>query len=351
MLKISKRQALILQFIRKNNNTPNQAIKEYLEKINGETLSRITVVRDIDKLLKLKLVERIGKGRNVTYKEYLSNDLLGFFDAEQYFSKGPDARELKFSRFNFNLFSKLAGIFSKTELSESELLNKKYQNRIKKMPEAILKKEIERLMIEFSWKSSQIEGNTYSLIDTEILIKEKREASGHKREEAIMILNHKTALDYIFSEKKQIKKLSIRFIENVHGLLIKNLNINKGLRKNIVGITGTSYRPLDNQHQIREALEKMVKAINKLKNPLEKSLVANLMIAYIQPFEDGNKRTSRLVGNALLLADDYCPLSFRSINESDYKKAMILFYEQNSARLFKELFIEQFKFSLDNYFK
>ena len=340
-----------MQFIRKNNNTPNQIIKEYLEKINGETLSRITVVRDIDKLLKLNLVERIGKGRNVTYKEYLSNDLLGFFDAEQYFSKGPDARELKFSRFNFNLFSKLAGIFSKTELSESELLNKKYQNRIKKMPEAILKKEIERLMIEFSWKSSQIEGNTYSLIDTEILIKEKREASGHKREEAIMILNHKTALDYIFSEKKQIKKLSIRFIENVHGLLIKNLNINKGLRKNIVGITGTSYRPLDNQHQIREALEKMVKAINKLKNPLEKSLVANLMIAYIQPFEDGNKRTSRLVGNALLLADDYCPLSFRSINESDYKKAMILFYEQNSARLFKELFIEQFKFSLDNYFK
>jgi Fic family protein len=74
------------------------------------------------------------------------------------------------------------------------------------------------------------------------------------------------------------------------------------------------------------------------------------MISYIQPFEDGNKRTARILGNALLLANNACPLSYRSVNEGDYKKAILLFYEQNNINLFKELFINQFKFSVDNYF-
>jgi len=74
------------------------------------------------------------------------------------------------------------------------------------------------------------------------------------------------------------------------------------------------------------------------------------LISYIQPFEDGNKRTARLAGNAILLANNVCPLSFRSIEESDYKKATLLFYEQNNARFLKELFISQFKFSINNYF-
>ena len=73
------------------------------------------------------------------------------------------------------------------------------------------------------------------------------------------------------------------------------------------------------------------------------------MIAYIQPFEDGNKRISRILGNALLLANDYCPLSYRSVDEVEYKKAIILFYEQNNASYFKQLFIEQFKQAVNNF--
>jgi Fic family protein len=74
------------------------------------------------------------------------------------------------------------------------------------------------------------------------------------------------------------------------------------------------------------------------------------MISYLQPFEDGNKRTSRILSNAILLANNFCPLSYRSINEADYKKGIIIFYEQNNLRYFKELFVEQFKFAVDNYF-
>ena len=85
-------------------------------------------------------------------------------------------------------------------------------------------------------------------------------------------------------------------------------------------------------------------------HPLVKSLATVLLLSYIQPFEDGNKRTARLLGNAVLLAHDYCPLSYRSIDEGDYKKATLLFYEQNSALFFKQLFTEQFVFAIRTYF-
>ena len=166
-----------------------------------------------------------------------------------------------------------------------------------------------------------------------------------------MILNHKQALDYAAGNKSFFKKITLKQIENMHRLIVAGLNINYGLRKNLVGITGTNYRPLDNQHQIREAMEKLTAYINRAKQPLTKALMAALMILYIQPFEDGNKRTARLLANAILLAFNYCPLSYRGINESDYKKALILFYEQNSAVFFKELFIEQFKFAAASYFR
>ena len=90
--------------------------------------------------------------------------------------------------------------------------------------------------------------------------------------------------------------------------------------------------------------------INRTENPIEKALIAVLMIAYIQPFEDGNKRTSRILGNALLLASDYCPLSYRSVDEVEYKKAIIMFYEQNNATYFKRLFLEQYRQAVKKYF-
>jgi len=139
-------------------------------------------------------------------------------------------------------------------------------------------------------------------------------------------------------------------IESVHNLIIDGLNIESGLRKNPVRITGTQYLPMNNQHQIREAMEKTIQAVNKLPDYFSKTVFIMVMISYIQPFADGNKRTSRLLGNALLMADNICPLSFKSINETEYKKSVILFYEQNNLRMFKELFVEQFKFAVENYF-
>lgn len=277
-------------------------------------------------------------------------DILKNINPEIYFEKGPDERDAAFERFNFGIFEELKNIFSDEELKNLDQMNKEYQERIKKLSPTALKKEFERLTVEFSWKSSQIEGNTYSLIDTEILIKENKEAIGHSREEAVMILNHKKALDYIRNKEADFKNISLRKIEDIQSLIVDDLGIQKGMRKRPIGIIGTKYKPLDNEHQIKEAIEKTAEIINKQTDPFSKALIAILMVSYIQPFEDGNKRTARLLGNAILLAHNVCPLSYRSIGERDYKKAAILFYEQNSAKFFKELFIQQFKFAMENYF-
>lgn len=351
MIKLNDRQNKILEFIRKSESSGNKEILDYVSK-KDEKVTRLTIVRDLNKLIKSKLIVRKGRGRNAAYRTKEKSLLLSYFDVDKYFQLPPDEREIKLKTFNFEIFDGFSkNILTPTELAKLEELNKDYQRRIKRLSPTILKREFERLTIELSWKSSQIEGNTYSLIDTEILIKEKKEAKGHSKEEAIMILNHKRALDYILDKKSDFRKISLANIENIHKLIVKDMGVKENLRRRAVGVTGTTWRPLDNEFQIREAVEKMITMVNSNEiHPLAKSLAVILLVSYIQPFEDGNKRTARILGNAVLLANDHCPLSFRSIDESDYKKATLLFYEQNSARFFKELFIKQFQFAVKNYF-
>lgn len=346
---LSKRQEVIVDFIQKKGSQPNAAIKQNLEKTFG-TLSRLTVLRDLQGLLEAKLLIQEGKGRSIKYKEPIDSFILKRINQNAYFKKEIDERELFSERFNFAVFQELKWLLTKEEKLALEKLNAVYLKNIKKYSPFALKKEWERLSIELSWKSSQIEGNTYSLIDTEMLIKEHKLSDGHDLLEAQMILNHKTALDYIFNYKDSFKKISRHSIEELHHLLIDKMDVPFGIRKRLVGITGTRYRPLDNSFQIREALDQLIETINNEKNPFQKALIALLMIAYIQAFEDGNKRTARMLANAILIAHDICPLSYRSVKETDYKKAVILFYEQNSAVVFKELFMDQYKFAVSTYF-
>ena len=115
-------------------------------------------------------------------------------------------------------------------------------------------------------------------------------------------------------------------------------------------ITGTNYRPIDNEFQIREALEMMCGIINTETNVFIKSLYALVLLSYIQAFNDGNKRTARIISNAILLSKKYCTISFRTVDTLVYKKAMLVFYEQNNIYPFKKIFIEQFDFAVNNYF-
>jgi Fic family protein len=107
---------------------------------------------------------------------------------------------------------------------------------------------------------------------------------------------------------------------------------------------------LDNEFQIREALQAMCDLVNLKSNLFEKALLTLVLISYIQPFEDGNKRTARIISNAILMNENCCPLSFRTVDSIDYKKAMLVFYEQNNIDPFKQIFIDQFEFAVNTYF-
>ena len=99
-----------------------------------------------------------------------------------------------------------------------------------------------------------------------------------------------------------------------------------------------------------KALENSCRLINGKENIFEKALLALVLLSYIQPFSDGNKRTARITSNAILIANKYCPISFRSVDSVDYKKAMLIFYEQNNISAFKKIFIDQFAFAVQTYF-
>jgi Fic family protein len=316
------------------------------------SISYATVKRFLSKLTNNNLLITEGKGKGTKYSISPAFKLLQPIDLDEYYSKEIDER-LIIGNFNFQLIKDTlykVNLLTDEELNRLAKLQNKYISNVSQLTELEYKKELERLAIDLSWKSSQIEGNTYTLLETERLIKERETASGKTKEEASMLLNHKEAIDFIIANPDYFEPLTISKIEDIHSILTKELNIDRNIRKRRVGISGTNYKPLDNEFQILEALKTICDLINKKINVFEKALLILVLISYIQPFADGNKRTARIVSNAILMNNKYCPLSFRTVDSIDYKKAMLLFYEQNNITKFKEIFIEQFEFAVNTYF-
>lgn len=349
MPKSSKnRNSLILEFIESNPFCSSKEIHDGLSEKTGYA----TVKRILQKLLSENLITLTGKGKGTKYEISQAYNLLRPIDVEKYFKKEIDDRIVR-NNFNHSLIRetlKGISIFSKEELEHLTNLQNQYKNNISKLSAAEYNKELERLAIDLSWKSSQIEGNTYSLLETERLLKEMETAAGKTKDEAVMLLNHKAALDFIIANPSYIKTVTVSTIENIHSILIKDLGISRNIRNRIVGITGTNYKPLDNEFQIKEALEDMCAVVNEKENIFEKAMLVLVLISYIQPFADGNKRTARIVSNAILINNNFCPISFRTVYSIDYKKAMLVFYEQNNIGAFKEIFINQFEFAVGTYF-
>lgn len=311
-----------------------------------------TMKRLLSAAVKEGNIEKAGCGPATKYKLTPQAHVTMPLDLATYFDKDIDEREVQES-FNFDLIRDVlpkVEIFTKEELEVLNAAQMEFKKNTEGMTELEYRKEMERLGVDLSWKSSQIEGNTYSLLETERLLKDKQTASGKTKEEAIMLLNHKDALDFVLDVPDYLKELSVHRIENLHSILTKELEVDRNIRHRRVGITGTNYRPLDNEFQIREALEDTCTLVNGKDNVFEKALLTLVLLSYIQAFVDGNKRTARITSNAVLIANGYCPISFRTVDSIDYKKAMLMFYEQNNIAAFKKIFIEQFLFAVKTYF-
>ena len=316
------------------------------------TESPATVKRILSSLVENGSVLVSGQGRATRYSVSPQAQVTMELNIDTYFQKETDEREVQTS-FNFDLINETlpkVELFTAEEKERLSALQAQFTRNLEGITPTEYRKEMERLGIDLSWKSSQIEGNTYSLLETERLLKDKQTASGKTKEEAVMLLNHKDALDFVLADPEYLREISVRRIEELHTLLVKELDVDKGIRKRRVGVTGTNYRPLDNEYQIREALEDTCRLINGKENVFEKALLALVLLSYIQAFADGNKRTARITSNAILIANRYCPISFRSVDSVDYKKAMLIFYEQNNISAFKKIFIDQFAFAVNTYF-
>lgn len=330
---------------------PEKSASDLFKELNLE-ISYATLKRVVNKLVSDNYISVSGTKKGTKLKISRGFEVLNQIDIEEYYLKEIDERIIK-ENFNYHLISDTLNnfnLFNNKEIEKLKKLQQKFLNNISQLSENEYKNEQERLAIDLSWKSSQIEGNTYSLLETEKLLKEKETASGKTKDEAVMLLNHKEALDFLIENPDYFGEISVAKIENIHSILIKELGVSKNLRIRKVGISGTNYKPLDNEFQIREALDDLCKLINSKENIFEKTILALVIISYIQPFMDGNKRTARIVSNAILMNYNYCPLSFRTVDSIDYKKAMLIFYEQNNISAFKKIFIEQFEFAVNTYF-
>lgn len=348
MSKSLENKNLILEYIKKNPSCSSKQIHEGIYEKSGYA----TIKRILQNLLSENLIVSTGKGKGTKYQLSPVYDLIRSIDVDQYFQKEIDERKIR-NNFNYQLISEIlsqVSIFTEQELNHLSELQNQYKLKSSRLTKNEYNKAIEQLAIDLIWKSSQIEGNTYSLLETERLIKEKETAAGKTKDEATMLLNHKEALDFIIANPDFVNPLSISTIEIIHSILIKDLNVDRNIRKHIVGISGTNYKPLDNEFQIKEALQEMAQLINQQTNIFTKALLTLVLISYIQPFSDGNKRTARIVSNAILINNNYCPLSFRTVNSIDYKKAMLIFYEQNNITAIKKIFNEQFEFAVEKYF-
>jgi Fic family protein len=347
-IQLNPRQKTIVNTLAQSSELTREQIAEKLSALYP--VSKATLARDLSQLVTKKYIQAVGEGPSRTYIAASQHPLLKYVDLGQYFAVEPDQRSGISAQFQSEVFRKLPGLIGLAEQCELNELFRSFEKSTAVLDETIRQKELERFMIELSWKSSKIEGNTYTLLETERLIKEKHEAEGRSKHEAEMILNHKDAFQITVKDRAHFRHISLSLVMELHNVLTKNLSIGSGIRKHAVGITGTTYRPLDTEWQIKEALEELIHLINATTNPLEKALLIVGMIAYIQPFADGNKRTARMLANAILLAHDYFPLSYRSIDENEYKSAVIVFYETNNLHHLKRLFLEQYRFALKTYF-
>ncbi|MFA6375926.1 MAG: Fic family protein [Candidatus Paceibacterota bacterium] len=348
MQQLSPKQQKILAILIKNGKMPSSAIYKELSK-TGEKVSLVTVKRMLSEMVDQKAIEVFGLGRTTSYAIAVIGRVFFDINAKDYCLVEPD-RRYGLSRYNFDLFKNLPQtFFNDDELAQFNAATETYKQRSKNISAVVKRKEWERLVIELSWKSSKIEGNTYTLLETEKLILENKKAAGRSKDETQMILNHKDALNFVRENAKEFAVINRTNLEKLHSILVKDLGVGFGLRKVPVGITGVKYQPLDNIYQIGEAVTALSVAIDKMQTAYAKSLLAVLGISYIQPFEDGNKRTSRLMANALLLAHGLAPLSYRSVDETEYRQAMIVFYELNSVIPFKKIFLGQYEFAANNY--
>jgi prophage maintenance system killer protein len=209
-----------------------------------------------------------------------------------------------------------------------------------------------RFMIDFTWASSRLEGNTYSLLETIELLENGKVAPKKSTHETQMIRNHGDAIGYVIENARNIQISPVE-IRSIHALLSKELLPNPQdegrVRQSIVEVSGTAYRPEASPHVLNEGLDMICRKAIQVKDPYEQSVFLMEQISYLQAFIDVNKRTARVVASLPLLRAGLCPLSFYGMNEEDYTKGLVSFYELNNSALTVDAYKEGYRSSVERF--
>lgn len=199
-----------------------------------------------------------------------------------------------------------------------------------------------RLMIDLSWNSSRLEGNTYSLLETERLLEWGKEATGKDLKETQMILNHKAAIEFLIDSAEEIG-VNRYTILNLHTLLSDNLMSDPSssgrLRTFSVGISHSTYLPTAIPQVIQECFDLLLTKANQIEDPFEQAFFLMVQLPYLQAFDDVNKRTSRLAANIPLIRKNLCPLSFIDVPEQTYINGLLGIYEFTQTELLRDVFV------------
>ena len=216
---------------------------------------------------------------------------------------------------------------------------------------------LNRLLIDLSWASSHMEGNTYSRLDTRHLIEEGTAAQGKARVETQMILNHKAAIELLVEQGGQLQTgdplWSHYLLMNLHAALAENLLPNPAdegrVRQHAVDIAQSVYRPISTPQVIEELLQEVLHKVNQIQDPFEQAFFMMVHVPYLQPFADINKRVSRLAANAPLFRANLSPLTFVDVPADTYAQAMLGIYEMGRVDMLRDLFIWAYERSTQEY--
>lgn len=209
-----------------------------------------------------------------------------------------------------------------------------------------------RLLIDLSWASSRLEGNTYTRLDTQNLIEMGQVAEGKNAQETQMILNHQAAIEMLVESADEVGFNRFTVL-NLHAILSDNLMsdpVASGrLRTRVVQISGSVFVPLAVPQQIGEMFDLVLHKASQIKDPFEQAFFAMVHLPYLQPFEDVNKRVSRLLANIPLIRGNLCPLSFVDVPERAYVEGTMGVYEMVRTELLRDVFVWAYERSCQRY--
>jgi hypothetical protein len=342
---------------------PNGLSASDLLALSKKPLARRTLLRRLNTLIEQNLLLREGKGSEVIYKLVSIPEL-----------RGRSVSELSLSSVAIHIQSSVkAPLETRASVGYQQAFLNNYQpnhtfylsqnerDHLSKLGAqkdgrqpagTFARKILDRFLIDLTWNSSRLEGNTYSLLETEQLIHQGLVTTSKTPIETQMILNHKAAIEFLVEPNYEITfdKFTIC---NLHALLsdnlLKNPNACGRVRNIAVGIGGSAYRPLEIPQQIEDSLQEILNKASKINNVFEQSFFIMVHLPYLQPFEDVNKRVSRLSANIPFFNKNYCPISFVDVPEKNYIEGLLGVYELNRVELLKEVFIWAYERSTDRY--